>query len=130
MRPKASVVLSKYIQQRNYPHWTSYFVKYKSVVDDQRGKSHFNWDVDGKNYHILRTGCWPYIKYHCTRRPLENLNIEDRLFTALKIINFGIPCLAYGVGASFLIRHKEIIETEHGSVVLYFLYKENPDSMY
>ena len=130
IRPSASHVLTSHLRQRKYPHWTSYFVKYKSVIDDQRGKSHFNWDVDGVNYHILRTGCWPFIKYHCSKRTHADLQMEDRFFSVIKIINLGIPCLAYGIGACCLIKHKETVRTDQGCVDLYFLYKENSDSLY
>ncbi|KAF4524464.1 hypothetical protein B566_EDAN011887 [Ephemera danica] len=44
-RPKASLVLTKYLEQCKEPPWTSYFVKYKDVEDDHWGKSHFNWTV-------------------------------------------------------------------------------------
>ena len=128
--PLASQILSLYLQKRQFPNWTSFFIKYKAVIDDQRGRSHFNWNVDGNNYHILRTGCWPYIKYHCTKRPFENLQSEDVFFRILKIINLGIPCLAYGIGSHFLIKHTDLVLTEHGSVDIYFLYKENPDALY
>ena len=130
IRPFASEVLTSYLKQRKYPHWTSYFVKYKSVVDDQKGKSHFNWTIDDINYIVLRTGCWPFIKYHCTKHPYVNLYKEDIFFTTLKIINLGIPCLAYGVGSYFLIKHTEVVETKYGPISIYFLYKENPHSMY
>ena len=129
-RPLASQVLTLHLMKRKCPVWTSYFVKYKSVVDDQRGRSHFNWMVDGNNYHILRTGCWPYIKYHCTKRPFVNLQSEDFLFRILKFINLGVPCLAYGVGAHFLIKHEEYVHIGKDIVVIYFLYKENPDALY
>uniref|UniRef100_H2YEA0 Uncharacterized protein n=1 Tax=Ciona savignyi TaxID=51511 RepID=H2YEA0_CIOSA len=128
--PTASLVLSEHLKSRNYPHWTSYFVKYKDVKDDQRGKSHFNWSVRGHNYHILRTGCWPFIKYHCTKRPFEDLSRDDKFFRVLKILNLGIPCLAYGVGSWFLISSTEIVKTGHGDVTLYFLYQENPNARY
>ena len=128
--PKASQVLSLHLKKRQFPYWTSYFVKYSSVIDDQKGMSHFNWNVNGTNYHVLRTGCWPYIKYHCTKRQYENLQFEDKFFRVLKIINFGIPCLAYGISAYFLIKHEEYVQTEHGLIRIYFLNKENIDSMY
>lgn len=129
-RPYASQILTSYLKQRKYPHWTSYFVKYSSVVDDQRGKSHFNWTVDGVNYIVLRTGCWPYIKYHCSKHTPLNLSKEDKFYGALKIINLGIPCLAYGLGSYFLISHRELVKTNQGETYVYFLYKENPESMF
>ncbi|KAF2356524.1 Protein of unknown function DUF4528 [Trinorchestia longiramus] len=114
LKPKSSLVLSTHLRQRGLPHWTSYFVKYRDITSDQRGLSHFNWQVDGENYHILRTGCWPYIKYHCTKRPHEDLQLENNIFRAIKVINFGIPCLAYGVAACFLISCEEKIVTPDG----------------
>lgn len=87
--PKASVVLTNYLEQSKEPPWTSFFVKYTSVIDDQRCRSHFNWKVGNCNYHVLRTGCFPYIKYHCHKRPYEYLEIEDKLFNILKIVNLG-----------------------------------------
>jgi len=44
------------------------------------------------------------------------------LFTA------GIPCLAYGIAASMLIQHKELVQTPCGDVFLYFLYEEDKGS--
>jgi len=54
--PKASEVLRCYIRQRNYPSWTSYFISQYDCLNDQFGQSHFEFNVDGRNYHILRTG--------------------------------------------------------------------------
>ena len=124
-KPNASEVLTKYLLQRDLPPWTSYFVKYNDIINDQRGFSHFNWAVKGKNYHILRTGCYPYIKYHCTCRPHEDLTAEDSLFRIIKIMNLGLPCLAYGIAAEFLISHREFVETSKGRVTIHFLYKED-----
>ncbi|KAK3878487.1 hypothetical protein Pcinc_016875 [Petrolisthes cinctipes] len=124
-RPLSSLVLSTHLRQRNFPHWTSYFVKYNDIYSDQRGKSHFNWEVDGENYHILRTGCWPYIKYHCTKRPYQDLSLDDNFFRVLKIVNLGLPCLAYGCGASLLIKCHEEMHTPQGTVTIHFLYPED-----
>jgi hypothetical protein len=88
-RPTSSQVLSCYLKQCSEPPWTSYFVKYSSVIDDQRGWSHFNWPVGSSNYHVLRTGCYPYIKYHCSRRPHQDLTLEDKFFRFIKVINLG-----------------------------------------
>ncbi|KAK7873578.1 hypothetical protein R5R35_009280 [Gryllus longicercus] len=129
-KPTASEVLSCYLNQCQKPPWTSYFVKYSSIYDDQWGLSHFNWPVGQSNYHILRTGCFPYIKYHCTRRPYADLQIEDTFFRIIKVINLGLPCLAYGLAATILIKHEEIVVTPHGSVSIYFLYKEDKGSLY
>ncbi|UJR07932.1 hypothetical protein I4U23_012215 [Adineta vaga] len=125
--PKASEVLRCHIQQRNYPPWTSYFLSQFDCLNDQFGQSHFEFDIDGHNYHILRTGCFPYIKYHCTQRPKTlDLSSENRLYTFFKLFNLGLPTLMYGLSAIFLIRHYEIVKTkQHGSVKIYFLLKED-----
>lgn len=88
-KPKASEVLTSYLKQCHEPPWTSYFIKYKNITDDQWGKSHFNWPVGSSNYHILRTGCYPYIKYHCTKRPYEDLQVDDMFFRIIKCVNLG-----------------------------------------
>lgn len=95
--PKASEVLLCYLKQTNYPHWTSYFVKYKSVVNDDFAKSYYLFDAGNSNkYIILRTGCFPYIKYHCSKissNPVPyntDLKLENMFFGALKVLNLGM----------------------------------------
>lgn len=42
----------------------------------------------------------------------------------------GIPALLYGIAAIFLITHKETVITPKGNVDIYFLMKENKQSLY
>lgn len=77
--------------------------------------------------YFFRTGCYPYIKYHCTQRPIQDLSTENRLFKLITIANFGIPCLLYGVAAIGLIKHCEIViepKTQQ-KVKINFLIKED-----
>ncbi|KAJ6637969.1 hypothetical protein Bhyg_10700 [Pseudolycoriella hygida] len=132
IKPRASDVLTTYLKQCNEPPWTSYFVKYSDVKDDQWGKSHFNWTLDsGNNYHILRAGCYPYIKYHCSKRPYQDLSLDDNFFRIMKVLNLGIPLLFYGLAAIALIKHVEIVQMNDGQKVpIYFLYPENKGSFH
>lgn len=126
--PKASQIVRSHLQQRNYPPWTSFFISQFDCLNDQFGQTHFEFDVDGRNYHILRTGCFPFIKYHCTKRTKSNdLTFENRLFTILKCFNFGLPTLMYGLVSIFLIRHVELVQINNrmSPTKIYFLLKEN-----
>ena len=63
---------------------------YCDVDNDLWGMSHFNFEVEeGINYHVLRTGAFPFIKFHCSKRQWENLKFEDYFYRALKILNLG-----------------------------------------
>ena len=92
---KASEVLSYYLRQRNYPHWTAYFVKYKDVVNDQFFQSCFIHHVDKREYLIMRTGCFPFIKYHCSKMDKNeydpaHIRLQNKFFNIIKVANFGI----------------------------------------
>ncbi|GAB0097758.1 uncharacterized protein DMENIID0001_134240 [Sergentomyia squamirostris] len=137
-KPKMSQVLTAYLEQIGEPPWTSFFVKYKDVNNDHHGLSHFNWTLkSGSNYHILRTGAFPYMKYHCTRRPHEDLSFENQFFRVIKILNLGIPQLMYGLAATQLIKHVEYVKVGGSStspaaaqIPIYFLYPEDKGSKY
>ncbi|RUS70774.1 hypothetical protein EGW08_021465, partial [Elysia chlorotica] len=130
-KPAASEVLTLHLRQRGLPHWTSYFVYYHDVSNDQFGLSYFNWEVDGKNYQVLRTGCFPFIKYHCSSRAFSDLTTENNFYTFLKALNVGIPTLAYGVGSWFLIKFSEDVLMPDGTIIkLHFMNKEIPGAMY
>uniref|UniRef100_A0A914CVI3 Uncharacterized protein n=1 Tax=Acrobeloides nanus TaxID=290746 RepID=A0A914CVI3_9BILA len=127
-RPTGSEVLSAYIRQREYPPWTSYFVPYKYIQDDQWSQKNYNFDVDGQNYQILRVGCWPYIKYHCTKKPVEDVSKLNKLLKFMTIINFGgLPFVVYGVYSILLISHTDyVVEPRTGiRVPIHFHIKEN-----
>ncbi|CAD6197857.1 unnamed protein product [Caenorhabditis auriculariae] len=125
-RPLASDVLAAYLEKRQFPSWTSYFIRYRDIQDNDYGRKHFNFSVKGHNYHVLRVGCYPYIKYHCTRRPYADLSFEDRFFRLITVANLGIPCALYGLAAIFLIRHRDdVVEpTTRQRVTLHFLIEE------
>ena len=121
---KSSEVVSAYIRQRKYPAWTSFYMKQKDVVNDQFGYSHFNWGVDEINYHVLRTGCYPLIKYHCTKAPFADLTKENIFYGLLKLANFGIPCFLYGLCGVFLAKHKDTVQLRGSNIELKFWYEE------
>jgi len=125
--PTSSDVLASYLRHRGYPHWTAFYVPYCQAENDLFGRSHFNFSVDDTNYHVLRTGAFPFIKFHCTRRPVEDLAIEDWFYRFLKCLNFGLPTLVYGFAGLLWAKHTEQIAVRPGNqvVTLFFWYKED-----
>lgn len=105
--PKASEVLNCYLKQENYPYWTSYFVKAKDVLNDQYNMSYFIHKIDNRNrYLVLRTGCFPFIKYHCTKLKQNELvteydqkqiKFQNSFCNLIKIINFGKLTIFFSV---------------------------------
>lgn len=124
-RVKSSSVLTAYIRLRNYPEWTAFYMKRRGVINDQFGLSHFNFTIDGINYRVLRTGCYPFIKYHCSKAPVSDLEMENRLYNFLKVINFGIPLLLYGITGLMFAKHVEHIVVYEKKIELRFWYKED-----
>ncbi|CAO1309793.1 unnamed protein product [Diamesa hyperborea] len=134
-KPKASEVLTAYLQQMSEPPWTSYFVKLKDVENDHKGRTSYNWTLEsGANYHVLRTWCWPYIKFHCSQIEPKDLGFEDKFFRLIKMINLGIPLVMYGFAAIFLIKHVETVNLKipkkSPDVKIYFLYPEDKGARY
>ena len=123
-RIHVSAAVTAYLRQRNLPPWTAFYIRQKDVYNDQFGMSHFNWNVDGTNYCILRMGCYPYIKYHCTQAPMTDLRVENVFYGFLKLINLGFPCLLYGLIGMVLARHIEILHINGKGIKLRFWYKE------
>ncbi|XP_071744043.1 uncharacterized protein C15orf61 isoform X1 [Lepeophtheirus salmonis] len=132
--PTSSHVLYTQLRQRNHPHWTAWYVKYvpySEVQNDLWGCSCFNLSVDGINYQVLRTGAFPFIKFHCSRCPNENLIIQDIIYRTLKVINLGIPTFLYGLAGLLLTQHTESVKLSPGKeIFIYFWYKESPSSKY
>jgi len=124
-RPASSEVLTQMLVQAHLPHWSAWYVSRADVINDQWGQSHFNWKVDGVNYHVLRTGAFPFIKYHISKRPHQDLSLEDNFYRVLKVLNFGFPTLMYGLAGLVMATHTEEVEVKGRKIVIYFWYKEN-----
>ncbi|THD18878.1 hypothetical protein D915_010493 [Fasciola hepatica] len=116
---KASELLTCVLREKLHPPWTAFYIRQWDVLDDHWGKSCFNFAVDKINYQILRTACFPLIKYHCTRYPPVELQLVDRFHLLLKIVNLGIPTLIYGIAGLFLTKRRELVKTSMGSVKIY-----------
>lgn len=86
------------------------------------------FQVDGANYHVLRTGAFPFIKYHISRRPHEDLSLEDNFYRVLKVMNLGIPTLMYGIAGLIMASHTEEVSLNNRDITIYFWYKENRNS--
>ena len=148
--PKSSFVLSQQLRQRNYPEWTAWlmtpvdiklddriyglfyrYVPYKDVRNDLWGQSHFNHDVDGVNYHVLRTGAFPFVKFHVSKRPRQDLALEDAFYRVLKVLNLGVPTLAYGVAGLLWAKHSEEVTICDGkTLTVYFWYQETKNARF
>lgn len=128
--PPSSLVLTCMLEQRK-PHWTAWYVSRADVKNDQWGCSHFNWLVGETNYHVLRTGAFPFIKYHVSKRPHEDLEVEDYFYRVLKVLNFGFPTLLYGLAGLLWAKHTETVLLPCGNqVTIYFWYQENRSSLH
>jgi len=116
------------LKNAGLPHWTAFYVPRHQVCNDLWGWSHFNHEVDGTNYHVLRTGAFPFVKFHCSKRPPEDLRIEDAFYRVLKVLNLGLPTLAYGLAGLLMASHTEEVVVEGSRITLYFWYEEDRGS--
>ena len=77
--------------------------------------------VDGVNYHVLRNGTFfPFIKYHISKRPYEDLRVEDIFYKLLKVLNFGFPTMMYGLAGLLMAKHTEGVMVEGKAITIYF----------
>lgn len=112
---------------------TSKIFQLKDCQNDLKGNTSFNFTLDtGDNYHILRTWCWPYIKFHCTKSEVKDLSMENKFYEVIKILNLGIPTVLYGLAAIFLIKHEETVDVlaTKAKVKIYFLIPEEKGSQF
>uniref|UniRef100_A0A1I8EBE3 Uncharacterized protein n=2 Tax=Wuchereria bancrofti TaxID=6293 RepID=A0A1I8EBE3_WUCBA len=74
----------------------------------------------------FRIGCYPYIKYHCTKEPWKDFSTENCLYKFITVLNCGLPCLLYGLAAQAFIQHTDyIVDKNTGQkVAVKFLLKE------
>nr|XP_037877402.1 uncharacterized protein LOC100101190 isoform X10 [Bombyx mori] len=57
------------------------------------------------------------------RHPARAVGVDNRA-------GEGIPCLLYGLAATQLIRHEELVHTSKGPVPIYFLLPEDKGSLH
>ena len=63
------------------------------------------------------------------KRPVEDLSLEDNFYRLLKVLNFGLPTLLYGVAGLLWAKHTEIVALPCGNkITIYFWYRENRGS--
>ena len=89
--------------------------------------------VDLKGQKIIMKSffrCWPFIKYHCSKAPYMDLKGQNMFITSLKVINFGVPTLAYGLVSVVLVSVEEDVVMEDGVVKIYFHIPEDNDAMH
>ncbi|XP_062526119.1 uncharacterized protein C15orf61-like isoform X9 [Bombyx mori] len=85
---------------------------YSYVKDDQFGMSNFNWKQGAPRQPVGRR-----------RHPARAVGVDNRA-------GEGIPCLLYGLAATQLIRHEELVHTSKGPVPIYFLLPEDKGSLH
>lgn len=62
---------------------------------------------------------------------IKDLDMENRFYEMIKILNLGIPLVCYGVAAIYLIKHEEeVLISENKKVKIYFLIPEDKGSRY
>jgi hypothetical protein len=107
---------------------SSFYLSYFSVKNDLFGKSVLYVKENGKIFKVYRTGCFPFIKFFCIlddNRCTKSLIKENYLLGALKVLNFGVSTLAYGIASIFLIRDSCFVTDDKtkSKVKIYFQYQ-------
>lgn len=125
-RVPAERVLEACLRKQGLPWITSFFLDLDTCDGHAlRWRSHFRVQVEKANYNILHVGCFPFIKFHCTRaESARSLVLDNILINCLKAINCGVPQIVYGCISWLLITRQETILVDGQILTVSFLRQE------